>query len=100
MKAGSAVLTRIQNQMTMFGLPMPLMMLCVVIGAMGLVVMVILEIFWLMLPTMVLGIAGAWLFFIRKIKDNMHFDRELSLPLRFWRTGHPTRLLNAGRKDK
>ena len=98
MKAGSAVLTQVQNQMTMFGLPVPLLMMAVIAGALAMVLMVIIEVFILMIPFGVIGMAGAWLFFVRKVKSNLHYDREIMLPAKFWRSRKHQRLLTAGVK--
>ena len=98
MKAGSAVLTQIQGQMTFLGLPVALVGLMVGIGFFAMTLFLLLKLLVLMIPAGIVGMAGAWLFFIKKVKDSPHFAREIALPPRFWKSNKRNRLLNVGVK--
>ncbi|WP_142850715.1 hypothetical protein [Telmatospirillum sp. J64-1] len=89
-------MTQMQRQMTMLGLPIPLLMLCISAAAIGAVSCIIFD--WLPATLPVAGglFIGMWRFFHRRCRVDIHYDRSLIKASRFWRGNRVHRHLLAG----
>lgn len=96
MKAASAVLVQSQRQMTVLGLTLPLMIVVSGGAAVSAAIMVVLDLIALLLPAACLSFAGLWLLFLRQMRANPFFDRDLFVGTRFWKGSRVSRHLVAG----
>jgi membrane protein YdbS with pleckstrin-like domain len=97
MKAMSAILPQAQRPFTILGLPAPVAMLTICIGAGVSSVTITLDLVALFLPVALIFVVPLWLFFWRQCRIDHHYDRTLLRTPRFWR-GKATRTLIAGRR--
>lgn len=98
MKASSAVMVQIQRQMTILGLPIPLLFIALGAGGFGAAACILLE--WLpaVLPVAFGVFAACWYAFYRRSQANHHVDRDLLLTPRFWRASTERHLVTGGRR--
>ncbi len=84
MKAQSEVLTQIQRQPTVLALPPRLIMLAILGGVLGIIPGSALDIAALTIFGPIIGFAGSWAFLFLGYRDNLHYDRDLTLSPVFW----------------
>ncbi|MDP2699939.1 hypothetical protein [Thalassospira sp.] len=84
MKAASVVQVHIQHEMTLAGLPMRLIVLVVIGGALALLIPLLLRSLAIAIPSGVIGIAGSWFILLGRYRKNPFYDKELMLAPRFW----------------
>ncbi|HCW68094.1 MAG TPA: hypothetical protein DHR80_13035 [Thalassospira lucentensis] len=84
MKAASIVQVHVQHQMTLAGLPMRLLVLALIGGAVMLVVPLLAKSIALAIPCGVIGIVGCWLTLLGKFRADPFYDKQLLLAPRYW----------------
>ncbi|MCW9033497.1 MAG: hypothetical protein OQK35_03195 [Alphaproteobacteria bacterium] len=84
MKAQSDILVQVQRQMTFLGLPMRLLALAAIGGVIGMLPGIALDILPLLLIGFSLGFVIAWVWLFRKVRSDLHFDRDITQAPSFW----------------
>lgn len=96
MKTTSGILVQVQRQTTFLGLPPRLLVLATMAGTTGLMTGVAFSSPAVLLIGFTGGFAVSWVYLFRRVREDVHHDRQLLTAPRFW-TGHgPHRTLVAG----
>lgn len=96
MKAASAVLIQAQRQMTLIGLPIPLLLVAGLVGVLGFVLPVVFDFPALVIPGGIVGFVGAWFYLVKHQRIDPNYDRNLLVAPMFWRSRRQYRLLITG----
>lgn len=85
MKAASAILTGAQRPLMLFGIPQPLFMLSAAGGSVAFMVFVLIDLLALSIPSSIGTMAGCWLVFYRRTRQDKHYANLLFKPAHFWK---------------
>lgn len=96
MKAASAVLVQAQRQMTLIGLPIPLLIVAGLVGVLCFVLPVACDFPALVIPGGIIGFVGAWAYLVKHQRIDPNHDRNLLVAPMFWGSHKGTRLLTTG----